>query len=189
LLVLFLFRTLSITSSLDDDADGNSLLHVASKAGKLEVVKALVEFQRTNSTSSLSVADAHGEDALEAQQLRDSAKGVDARQSSDGIASDVSGGGCDAATLNVVKSPVSDIQDVNAPSIGLDLDINKGNNDGFTAVHLAAEAGHVEVVTYLVSEGADLGIKSTSGGRSPLYSACLNGHLNVASYLIGVSQM
>ena len=50
--------------------------------------------------------------------------------------------------------------------------------DGTTPLFLAAQLGHLEVVQYLVQQGADKN-KATNDGFTPLFSAALKGHLAV----------
>ena len=57
------------------------------------------------------------------------------------------------------------------------------NKDGFTAFHLAAENGHIEVFEYLVEQGADIEAKTKSGYTS-LYLAAGCGHIEIVKYLI-----
>jgi ankyrin repeat protein len=60
------------------------------------------------------------------------------------------------------------------------LDINDGENTPLTA---AAERGRVEVVRYLLDEGAEANLPSPLGG-SALEVACRTGHLKIASLLL-----
>lgn len=64
------------------------------------------------------------------------------------------------------------------------VDINGRVQDGYTALHLAAQEGHIEVVKLLVEKGADIDLESTERGRYAFYSACLQGHYDVANYLL-----
>ncbi|MBA8666711.1 ankyrin repeat domain-containing protein [Holosporaceae bacterium 'Namur'] len=45
----------------------------------------------------------------------------------------------------------------------LDLDINTQDKDGYTALMIAVEEGNIEIVTYLIQEGADINITSAEG--------------------------
>ncbi|XP_030843990.1 uncharacterized protein LOC763160 [Strongylocentrotus purpuratus] len=60
---------------------------------------------------------------------------------------------------------------------------NRGNNDGRTALHLAAKNGHHDVTTYLISQGAKV-TKGNNDGWTALHLAAENGHLDVTKYLI-----
>mmetsp|Transcript_2479 Transcript_2479/g.4633 ORF Transcript_2479/g.4633 Transcript_2479/m.4633 type:complete len:711 (+) Transcript_2479:220-2352(+) len=45
------------------------------------------------------------------------------------------------------------------------IDVNGGDYDGRTALHLAAAAGHVKVCKFLISKGADVNVVDNWGGR------------------------
>ena len=64
--------------------------------------------------------------------------------------------------------------------------INATDDQGNTALHYAAEAGHLEVVQLLVEIGADASVVNKVG-CSPLQEAAENRHQEVADYLIQVS--
>ncbi|XP_063436891.1 fibronectin type 3 and ankyrin repeat domains protein 1-like [Mytilus trossulus] len=53
-----------------------------------------------------------------------------------------------------------------------------------TPLMFAAERGHLEVVTYLVTHGRQLDATSTLNGMTPLMLAAINGHLEVMTYLV-----
>jgi ankyrin repeat protein len=55
--------------------------------------------------------------------------------------------------------------------------------DPFTALHYACEAGHVEVVAYLLERGADAKRVSYSG-FTPLHLAAAEGHLEIVKLLV-----
>ncbi|XP_048255111.1 ankyrin repeat, PH and SEC7 domain containing protein secG-like [Haliotis rufescens] len=63
------------------------------------------------------------------------------------------------------------------------VDINCRGYHGRTPVMNAAEAGSVEVVKLLVSEGADLSLVDTEGSTI-LHGVCRRGHSEVASYIL-----
>ena len=50
--------------------------------------------------------------------------------------------------------------------------------DGQTALHLAASAGHAETVSALILGGCDIGIQDFSG-HTPLQKAAAEGHLDI----------
>jgi len=52
-----------------------------------------------------------------------------------------------------------------------------------TPLHRSAYNGHVTIVDYLISHGADIDSKD-SDGRKPFHLALLKGHYNVVEYLI-----
>ena len=53
-----------------------------------------------------------------------------------------------------------------------------------SALYVSAEAGHVSVVSTLLSEGADVNTKQTSYGLTPLIIAARHGHTEVARTLL-----
>lgn len=56
--------------------------------------------------------------------------------------------------------------------------------NGWTALHLAAHAGHMDVVSELLRASADIEA-TTQGGLSSLHVACQRGHLGVVQVLLG----
>ena len=60
----------------------------------------------------------------------------------------------------------------------------KNPADDFTALHTAATYGHLEVVKYLVGQGATVDATGKNG-ETPLMWAAVNGHLEVVKYLVG----
>ena len=57
-------------------------------------------------------------------------------------------------------------------------------SSGVTALHLAASAGHVDVVKILVENGARIEIKATNSDWTPLRCAARGGHEEVVRYLL-----
>jgi uncharacterized protein len=53
---------------------------------------------------------------------------------------------------------------------------------GGTAINLAASKGHIEVVQYLLSAGAELDVSEPQ--RNPLFAAIYGGHLETVRLLI-----
>jgi ankyrin repeat protein len=64
------------------------------------------------------------------------------------------------------------------------LDANIKDQLGATPLHEAAEVGHAEVVRLLLSKGADVNAKTTTGRLTPLHVAAGKGHREVAETLI-----
>ena len=61
--------------------------------------------------------------------------------------------------------------------------MEKARDTGANPFWIAAAAGHLAMVQYLLDQGADKE-KSTNNGYSPLYAAAQNGHLAVVQYLL-----
>jgi ankyrin repeat protein len=56
---------------------------------------------------------------------------------------------------------------------------------GMTALHFAAREGAAQAIRALIEGGADLNLVSGSEKTSPIVEAIINGHLDVANYLLG----
>lgn len=57
-------------------------------------------------------------------------------------------------------------------------------NNGSTPLQLAARYGHLEVVKYLTTKGANINSEDASNNFSPLFLASREGHLKVVEYLV-----
>ena len=62
------------------------------------------------------------------------------------------------------------------------VDLNEGEYDRRTGLHLAASEGHLEVVKFLIAKGVDINCKDRWGG-TPLVDAKREGHKNVYEFL------
>ena len=62
--------------------------------------------------------------------------------------------------------------------------VNRKNSRGRTALHVASCSGHLEVVAFLVENGAQVNGTSDAIGRTALHYACNSGHLKVATFLL-----
>ena len=69
---------------------------------------------------------------------------------------------------------------VNHPLVSLNIASNSGN----TALHTAAERGHLAVVNTLLAAGAEANPPANNAGRTPLGEALVNHHLEVAARLL-----
>ena len=64
-------------------------------------------------------------------------------------------------------------------------DANSFSPDGFPVVALAAFLGHLQVVEYLASHGADINVAATNGsGYNSLTGAVTSGHVAVVQWLL-----
>merc|ERR1711881_272470 len=58
------------------------------------------------------------------------------------------------------------------------------NKTGLSAMHLAANNGHLHVLEYLIQSGGDPNDTTTTTGNTVLMEAAINGHINTVQYLI-----
>jgi ankyrin repeat protein len=63
------------------------------------------------------------------------------------------------------------------------VDVKAAGNEGFTAVHLAAESGRARMVALLIEKGADKNAASEDG-RTPLHMAAIHGRVEVVKALV-----
>ena len=63
-------------------------------------------------------------------------------------------------------------------------DVNAAQGDGMTALHWAAERGHVAVAEHLISASADVGAKTRIGGYTPLHLASRGGRGAIVRMLL-----
>ncbi|KAK4004978.1 hypothetical protein OUZ56_006704 [Daphnia magna] len=58
------------------------------------------------------------------------------------------------------------------------------DTSGYSSLHYASRAGHLKVVKYLVTHGADVNLPTRSNQSSPLHRASQQGHLAVVKFLL-----
>lgn len=58
------------------------------------------------------------------------------------------------------------------------------DTSGYSSLHYASRAGHLEIVEYLVTNGANVNLLTRSNQSSPLHRASKQGHTAVVSYLL-----
>ena len=63
------------------------------------------------------------------------------------------------------------------------FDVDSGDHYGETALHLAADWGHLQVLQHLLSSGADVNVKNDYGDTA-LHVAARGGHLQVVQHLL-----
>ena len=63
------------------------------------------------------------------------------------------------------------------------IDVNQRDSEGYTALLLASEGGHTEIVQQLLKSGANIDAQ-TKEGESALMKACRNGHDDVVKLLL-----
>ena len=64
-------------------------------------------------------------------------------------------------------------------------EVNYANDDGWTAVHFAANNGQVKIFNYLLKNGADLYLKDQLG-HTTLHLAAESGSLKVCKLIVEV---
>lgn len=64
--------------------------------------------------------------------------------------------------------------------------INTPNEEGRTALYLAARAGNLKIVQHLVERGADIDCLECNVKSTPLHVAAYRGHAQVVQYLMGM---
>jgi len=149
------------------DAQGNTALHIAAENGHQYIVKLLLRKQ-----ADVTIRNQFGETALE------------------------------RAIAGQYKAIIDDLVNVNSPidifaAIGLgDLDkvqkelesnpkLISAIRRGYTPLHLAAKVGRIEMVSYLLENGADPNAKTDDAGAvTPMYLATRGGQVEVAKALI-----
>jgi ankyrin repeat protein len=67
---------------------------------------------------------------------------------------------------------------------GIDIDYKTANGDQYTALWLAAQQGHLEIVKWLISKQADVNAVRESDGRTALQAAICNKNLSVVQELV-----
>ena len=170
------------------DIHGNSLLHVASVYGKLEVVKFLVaeigcDLYATNrdGMSCLHIAAQHGHLFLVKYLLEEVGSDLTLvdTQGRSAIYLAAEGG-----HINILKYLLKD-RGV-SPAVNTTATDIKGNppkGPMRSLVYAASSGGHVDVIRYLVQQHS---VHVDKNDASPLHIACRNGHLDMVIHLITV---
>ena len=69
-------------------------------------------------------------------------------------------------------------------AIELGVEKNFQDDDGFTGLMYAANHGHLDVLKYLIDNGADINSQDSEFGTFPLKRAVEGGHIDCVQYLI-----
>ena len=72
----------------------------------------------------------------------------------------------------------------NMMSSVVNVDVNKTNESGAPGIWVASRCGHFSTVELLLDEGAEVDIRHSHFGFTPLYEACIGGHANIAALLL-----
>ena len=65
-----------------------------------------------------------------------------------------------------------------------DVDVDRTEGDGVTALHLACERGHTEMVRYLLKSAASTDVRVGSTGDTPLHLAAGKGLVEIVNVLL-----
>ncbi|ETW27068.1 hypothetical protein PFFCH_05509, partial [Plasmodium falciparum FCH/4] len=89
---------------------------------------------------------------------------------------------CDILCQHVVMGDLASIKKnlKHNPSL-----INKKNSSGLTPLHYACDRGYIDIVKYLVNQGANINVED-SYGDTPLHMAAYSEKLNVVDFLKSV---
>ncbi|KAL5258380.1 hypothetical protein ACHWQZ_G009025 [Mnemiopsis leidyi] len=152
-----------------------SLLHIASKEGKLDIVRYCVQEKKVD----VNIQDSEGQTALHLAAGRGDLqvikylweKGADVNiQDSRGEAA--LHRAADRGHLQVIKY----LWEKGA-------DVNIQDSEGMTALHRAVNSGHLQVFKYLLEKGADVNIQN-SEGKTALHRAVFRRDLQVIDFLL-----
>ena len=161
---------------------GETPLHYAAAYGHLAIVKYLDEqgadltITSNDGSTPAQTADLSGQTAVNTYLVPKTAAEARAELTRLGIAY-TAAAFVDSATggnLAVVKLFVQ---------AGMSVESKRGSL-GYPALHWAAKYGHLEVVKYLVGQGASL-TATDNFGETALHIAAHFGHLEVVKYLVG----
>lgn len=64
------------------------------------------------------------------------------------------------------------------------LHIDVLDSSGYSSLHYASRAGHLDVVKYLVSQGANVNLGTRANHTTPIHRASQQGHLSIVKYLL-----
>jgi ankyrin repeat protein len=68
--------------------------------------------------------------------------------------------------------------------MGLDIDIDCENTYGRTALHEFSADGNINAISFLLSYGADINVKSSRDSMTPLMCAAQNGRISAVKFLL-----
>ena len=156
------------------DLEGNTALHIASREGRLDVVRYLVEqgadvnSLNAENYTTLHMA-AHWGTPEVVEYLLDHQADRDA----------VTMYGDTSLRRAALSGRTETVKVLLARGAPID---QASSGNGFTALHNAAHGGHLETVKYLLEVGADITAEA-SGGKDALVIATAEGRTEVSQYL------
>ncbi len=68
--------------------------------------------------------------------------------------------------------------------LGKGVSVNARDNSGYTALHYASRAGHIDIVRLLLTNNADPNVRTNSGKDTPLHRAAYQGHEPIVAALL-----
>ena len=151
------------------NAEGKTILHLATEAGNMQAVSIILEFAESSAsdTGLLAQKDNRGANALDSALSRpDSLKHIEAAEKL------ILAG---AFSENPIYSYFS-------PAVR-SANYNVRKTDGLAPLHVAAHEGHEGMIAFLIKKKADINIKNSSGA-TPLHEAARSGNLRVIEMII-----
>jgi serine/threonine protein kinase len=165
------------------DYDRRTALHVAASEGHLEIVIFLVEICKAKVNRSDRWGGSPLDDALRHRHtqvvayLRDHGASTGSGNRAVNFITAAAGGDLDEVNM-LLKSGRNEKTNTGIPS----FDMNKGDYDQRTAIHLAAGEGHTAIVKALCEAGANVNVEDR-WGRRPLDDAITGGHAEAQKIL------
>ena len=89
--------------------------------------------------------------------------------------------GCSGTEKKATQS--GDLDDIKSRISKDPAKINERNEFGYSPLHMAVREGEIEIVKYLVSQGADVNVKDVFN-ETPLYEAVSLGKIEIVKYLV-----
>jgi len=181
-------RELAVKLLIDNGADvniksenGSTALHEATRRGREKIVKLLIDNGANVNGANVNTVDEYGRSPLSLAVILNYKRIAELLVSNgaDLESKDLSGN-----TL-LINSSYSATKDHHAAPllVLLGANVNAKNNDGFTALSLAAYYGREGLAQLLIDNDAEINTKNNSG-RTPLYWAARQGHKGLLQLLI-----